>query len=677
MKTLLYFVHTHWWLGHLKRISNIISQINRDFSWVYKHIVLISWEYQERWFFSDTSIRCIFLPCYQVSDISSIDFSIEKNQNVQKLRKKVYYDLLKIRSFSSLIVEHFPFWRFQMREEIIFLIQLFRKKNPESSVFSSVRDIFDYQDISEQYIFLFDRIFIHWSEEETSLHWSEEEKKKFIFTGYVLPQLTKSETNNHILISLWWWRDGFDSLRECIKKISLLQYTGTIYIACWKIYNSDIEKELLLVFPEGNMVIKSSFPHYDELKSSAQIFITQGGYNDFFEAYSLDIPTLLIPRLTDNEQQKRALWFLWKNKGVFLFSELSEEKLLKLLSSKTSFQRDTRLFSGSEYTASIVHGYKTFPFLKFRLSNACNASCDMCWVIRRPRVKNNFQKIQQVITEFSHIGGEIINFTGWEPTIYPWFYELVHFSKKIWLKVSLSTHGYNLHENFVGKLMDKENFLIDFIDISVDALYEKHDKIRWIPWLFSSLIESIKIIKKYHTKIHINYTVRADNIDTTLQFINFFRWIWIDSFSFSFIDFSPFHNTHFLLPTREQIKKFYLETQKVIESYSLVATFTPDNTWYHIDAFIDAILDHHNFPKDTWDHCIYIQQKKEVRINETWDISPCCEIDDYSPSIGNINQDSLLSILWKPYHSFLEKTFPHISPACKSCKIYIPKPGEI
>lgn len=673
MKTLLYFVHTHGWLGHTKRISNIISRLNKDFPWVYRHIVLISWNYQERWFFLDPSIRCIFLPSYQSVDISYIDFAQKKNNLLQKLRKNIYHNLVQISGYAGLIVEHFPFWRFQIKDEILFLIQVFREKNPHSFVFSSVREIFPQEDISKHFFALFDKILIHWPIKGKEENFSEEEKKKIIYTWYIIPPLEKSKQEKHILISLWWWRDWENQIEECIQKIALVQYVWKIYIACGALYNEHFEKKLVSLFPDWSIIVKAYFENYEKLKSSASLFVTQWWYNDFFEAYFLDIPLLLIPRSGEEEQQLRAQKFLWNDRWVFLFSEQSRSTLSKLVSWEIIFTRDKKDFDWALFTATILHTYKTFPFLKLRLSNACNASCDMCWVIRRPRVNNNFFTIQKTIKEFSDIGGEVINFTGWEPTIYPWFSDLVFFAKNLGLQVSLSSHWYKLHQAFVDKLSQKGQFLIDFIDISVDALYEKHDAIRWISGLFNSLVETIKTLQKYHTKMHINHTLRADNIDETLSFIDFFYGLWIDSFSLSFIDFSPFHDTHFLLPSKEQILRFYKHTKKILQDYPIQIVFTPDNNGQDIDIFVNSISNHHNFPKKETSNCEYIQKKKEIRINETGDISPCCEIDDYSPNIWNINSKSLFEILWAPYHNFLKRTFPSISPACKSCKIYIPK----
>ena len=69
-------------------------------------------------------------------------------------------------------------------------------------------------------------------------------------------------------------------------------------------------------------------------------------------------------------------------------------------------------------------------------------------------------------------------------------------------------------------------------------------------------------------------------------------------------------------------------------------------------------------------NCSFINSKKEIRINENGEITPCCILDDYDEELWNINKLNLIDIVCsRTYESFLSRKFPNISQACLTCNI--------
>jgi hypothetical protein len=122
------------------------------------------------------------------------------------------------------------------------------------------------------------------------------------------------------------------------------------------------------------------------------------------------------------------------------------------------------------------------------------------------------------------------------------------------------------------------------------------------------------------------------------------------------------------------LREFYLKTKEYIlkNSWNILVSFSPDINNWNLEEIINSIQIKNIYQKVKWNKCNFINLKKEIRINEWWDFSPCCEIDDFNEWIWNINENWLLDIICSnKYESFLNKKFPYISEACLNCKTEI------
>lgn len=673
-KTIIFYYHNFWWLGHWNRISLIIQNIITHFWGEYNIVVLNSWEKQDFLFIHNKNLKIINLPNYQINyyNIHENDF----NKKIKIFRKTIFKKLLSITKIELLVVEHYPFWRNFLNDEIKYLVNEFKKFNDRGNVFSSVRDIFDINSIQKENLELFDRFLIHGYEKIINYekYFSKEINRKIIYTWYVVNEIEelKAEEKNHILVSIWWWQDWVNWIIDFVQKLNNTNFIWKLYINLWKNYNDEnIEK--INNISKFELEIKDYFDNFLELKNQAKLVVSMWWYNNLTENLFYKKKTIIYPRISDKEQQTRLELFTKKVDFVFDWNKLDSKSLDIILSSDFAF--DTTFdFNWAYFSAAFLVNFKKYKFIKIRLTNACNANCDMCWVIKRKREYNDIINIKKSILDYYKLGWEVLNFTWWEPTIYKWFFELLEFTKSLWLITSVSTNWSLLWDKFYEKIVINWKSRINFIDISVDWLYWLHDKIREYKWLFDIIDKNLEKLKQLWIYIHINITVRKDNILEMKNIFDFFKGKGVDSMSFWMITISPINDTSNLIASKENLKKFYIDDKKYIleNKWNINISFSPDFLWWIFDEFVDYIYNKNSFEKKEWLYCNFIKSKKEIRINENWNISPCCELDNYDEWIWNINNESLLKIVCSQnYEKFLNKKFPNISNACLNCKIEI------
>ncbi len=675
-KNIVFYGHNFGGLGHTNRLFAIMKDFIKNFWHDYNVIFLQSGKnYAE--IFYHPEIKTIHLPDYMFQD-----YFVKKNSFndvIFQKRKKIFEKIFALWNIEKFIVEHFPFGRHGMQADFLMAIRLFRQYNSSGYIFSSVRDIFEFQNIFPTILQHFDRFLIHGDEKIVNYNkiFPQEMKHKIYYTGYVLNDFWDITYKNkpHIVISLGGWQDGFEFVCDFLKKCNLLQKCPKIYVALWWQYNSENILKIKEIF-SWDIEIKDFFVDFSKLRQEAKMLVSMGGYNSMIESIKFWKTTLVYPRDSDFEQIMRLKVFSKKFYNILDARLLSHEQLQDILENNDwqawiSFVD----INGSYKSASFIYNFWKYHYAKIRLTNRCNATCDMCWVIKRKINDNDLLILKKSIEDFYKIWWKIINFTGWEPTIYKWFWDLVYFAKTLWFVVSLSTNGSTLWENFWQKFSHNDQKNIDYMDISVDALNELQDSIRWVPGLFSKIENNIKEILNRNIYLHINVTIRNDNIFQMKEIFYFFQKIGVQSISFGMVASDPLNDTTALIPNIRQLYQFYCidvpEIQK--NKNSMKVNFSPAySNEMTFEDFCSSIQNKNAFPKKKGKHCEFIRSKKEIRINEGWLVTPCCILDDYDEGIWNINTTRLINIICsKTYESFLHRTFPNISKACLQCKLEI------
>jgi predicted glycosyltransferase/MoaA/NifB/PqqE/SkfB family radical SAM enzyme len=658
-KNIVFYCHNFWWLGHLRRISLIIKEILDNFSSYYNVILLNSWKEEDFLFNFDNKnwLKIINLPNYEIKNYKIINW-----EKIYKYRKTIYHRLFSLWNIEKLVIEHYPFGRNFLDEEIKFLIEEFKKFNKKWIAFSSVRDIFDIKAVNVNNLNLFDRFLIHGDKNIINYDDFFEEKinNRIIYTWYVIDSIqTTIKEEDYVLISLWWWQDWFEYIIDFLNKFKKLNLKLKVFINLWLNYTKENLSKLEEIGLK-NIEVKKYFDNFLEIKNNAKLVVSMWWYNNLVENVYYNKKSIIYPRKTDEEQQIRLKIFKQLFKNIFDWNDLDTSDIKVILEQNMTENSNEISFNWAYFSALFLCNYSKYKYIKIRLTNICNAKCDMCWVIKRYPKSNNVWNIEKTILDFYKLWGEIINFTWWEPTIYPHFWDLLYLCKTLWLTTSVSTNGSTLWTSFFEKLHKNWVRLIDYIDISVDGLYNLQDKRRNYKWLFSIIENNLQKLIDSWIKIHINITIRKDNIHEAREIFDYFKSKNVDSISFWMVASAPWNDMEYMLPDLEKTENFY----------SLEKDYIINNAW---DIKVDFSW---NLTKDfilnqEWLKCKYINSKQEIRINEDWNIVPCCILDDYYIWLGNINKDWLLEILCsRVYENFLNKNIGDISSICLSCKIY-------
>ncbi|MFA5763985.1 MAG: radical SAM protein [archaeon] len=153
-----------------------------------------------------------------------------------------------------------------------------------------------------------------------------------------------------------------------------------------------------------------------------------------------------------------------------------------------------------------------------RPSYRCNSRCIMCDFWKRKTPGMEFNIIKNAIIEAKDLGSKEIRLTGGEPTIYPYFFEILKLTKELNLDVSIITNGFTLSENLINRL---EEYFPKHIHVSVDSSRpETHNKLRGIK-SFDNIYNGLKLLKEKRPdqKIVINYVVNNLNYEHIVELI--------------------------------------------------------------------------------------------------------------------------------------------------------------
>jgi len=381
MPGILFYVNSHYGLGHYHRIYNIVQTLRNRFTSA--HITILYSGVPTDIFERTNGWRALRLPGFSFWDngISDEMQPVDRKEDVNVIFKKrmsLIREVLHRSEFKVLITEYFPFSKYQLADEVINVISLFKRKSPEGYVVSSVRDIV--HDMSNDKLELvnafirqyFDYIMVHSDPRVISFNYGSnvitEFADKMVYTGFVTSNngkpTGKKRDNGHpgIVISAGGGRDGYSLLKLFV---SALQ-TGklkTIMKTPVSIFPGPFfpQGKLLEIagdmqsFREYNIEIKKTYEYFTA-RDGASLSFSMCGYNTCYDLLARKIPTLFFPRQR-KEQLYRARLFdrLKVSRIIHDAGELAEaiERELSKDNRCPSSHIDID-FSGAEKTADFL-----------------------------------------------------------------------------------------------------------------------------------------------------------------------------------------------------------------------------------------------------------------------------------------------------------------------------------
>jgi radical SAM protein with 4Fe4S-binding SPASM domain len=162
--------------------------------------------------------------------------------------------------------------------------------------------------------------------------------------------------------------------------------------------------------------------------------------------------------------------------------------------------------------------------LQWHLTHKCNLRCKHCYQedyskdLSFNQVKDIFNQFKDFIKAYNFIGH--INFTGGEPLLYDYLFDVLDMCESSNITFGLLTNGTLLTKDTVKRLGNYKN--LRFIQVSIDGMKETHDNIRGVG-NFDKTFNSIKLINKNHIQSMVAFTAHKNNYEELDKVIKYCR----------------------------------------------------------------------------------------------------------------------------------------------------------
>lgn len=155
------------------------------------------------------------------------------------------------------------------------------------------------------------------------------------------------------------------------------------------------------------------------------------------------------------------------------------------------------------------------------INRACNLSCKWCYAQETNKNNNmDFNIAKKLIDISSEIGVRNIKLIGGEPTIYPYFFELLEYIIKYNISITVITNGIKLaDDNFCIKLKNY-NYSKLHLGISLKGSTDEEYLRDCGSERYSKVIDGIKKCDKYNLTYSLSYVLTHENIKTLNIFAN-------------------------------------------------------------------------------------------------------------------------------------------------------------
>lgn len=168
---------------------------------------------------------------------------------------------------------------------------------------------------------------------------------------------------------------------------------------------------------------------------------------------------------------------------------------------------------------------------QWHITHKCNMRCQHCYQedyskdLGKEELTEVFYKILEYIKEHNYIGH--INFTGGEPLVSDYFWDLLDLCKKHHITFGILTNGTLINNEIVEKLVQYEG--LRFVQVSIDGVQQTHDHIRG-SGNFDKTLSAIKLLKQVHVQTMVSFTCTKNNYKELKEVIRICKKAGVDRF---------------------------------------------------------------------------------------------------------------------------------------------------
>ena len=151
------------------------------------------------------------------------------------------------------------------------------------------------------------------------------------------------------------------------------------------------------------------------------------------------------------------------------------------------------------------------------LNNICNLNCKHCRVSEKNDENElSLKQAKELLAQLWYNGITDLNFSGGEPFLREDLFELLKYANKF-QSIVITTNGTLINEETCKKLSKISNVKLS---ISLDGMEKTHDTFRRKKGTFQKVITALPLLKKYHIKYAIKYTLSIETMDDALNVLN-------------------------------------------------------------------------------------------------------------------------------------------------------------
>lgn len=276
--------------------------------------------------------------------------------------------------------------------------------------------------------------------------------------------------------------------------------------------------------------------------------------------------------------------------------------------------------------------------LDVSITNRCFRNCSFCYKNANPFGKDiSMVDYNRVLQEAKLCGVTQIAIGGGEPTLHPWFVDILKLTREIGIIPNYSTNGCNL----TNDIIDATSKYCGAIAVSI------YDNINDYKDIITKLSD-----KKICVNLHVILT--KDSLDDYINLISEPPKWFQKLNSIIFLNYKPANGNNDLLLNNAEYSKLHKFFEKIC-NYNICSIGFDSCTYTFLNEFTDI-------NKAYYDYCE--SARRSAYINENLDVFPC---SFYKGQGISLKQNSLKSI-WQNGTTFINHR--NVLEKCKTCPLY-------
>jgi len=339
--------------------------------------------------------------------------------------------------------------------------------------------------------------------------------------------------------------------------------------------------------------------------------------------------------LFNNENEKNIFSYIKNN--------YSDEKdilipqIKKLIKTSKIFKRNHKI------TNQKIKRIK-FPYsIYLTLTDNCNLNCKYCYAIERDNNENiTFEKWKEYVSSIVKFSKKpIFTFTGGEPLIIPYIFDLASFVKSKGSNTILLTNGTLITSNEIAKKIS-ESF--DLVKISIDSLDDDVSKYLRGDGVLKKVKNAFQLLCVAGCNVSILATVTSKTCEQLDVFAKYFN---------NQVNFQPLYS----IGRAKNMNDLFVTGEQYYNA------LTKSGKFNLLREYKNKIF---NFKNNPCTRCS--MAATEISINSNGDVFPCHMLHYKEYICGNLNNHSIKKIYYNSKKiNELRKINVDILPQCKKC----------